>query len=159
MKKFIGVLATIGCVWFVGNELFGTASLFQKAETMPSFITVQTLSQAIVLDSVEKTGLSSRYSYTPEKIHTLIQARSIDIPETNTYLYLYCFESNSAQSPKSSMITLALHKTNAHVFGKGSDRFMQLLPDIEALPSQGRNKDTVQEILDIQPETGTCFEI
>lgn len=158
MKKIVGITAMLMAFWFVGTELMGTASLFQKAKVIPAISTIDSFSQSIVLDSVDKTGLLHRYKYSESQLHKLFSKQKLTIKDTH-YIYFYCFKDGMHQAPKSNMSIFALHKSEPEVFLKGNTFFTKKQKILENLSPEKRTAEVLKEIFEITPEEGTCFEI
>jgi hypothetical protein len=160
MKKIIGIVLGITFVWILGVELIldNTATLMNKAKTMPALTTVDTISKLVVLDSIEKTGLSDRYSYSLEDLQQLFQQNEVTLQD-KSYTYFYCSQKSSPQNPQPSMIAAALHKTDKNVVAKGTNIFLEKIPDIESLENSQRNASMLASVLQINKRQGNCIEI
>ena len=79
MKKLLYIGFGVFLFWLIGSQLIlpqTRTTLTGEAGSLPVLTSAKKISQAIVLDSIKKTGLRNRYSYTPP---TLLVIAKINI--------------------------------------------------------------------------------
>lgn len=161
MKKF-AILVGLGFLgWFLmTNALIGsgTTTLSDKIQSTPALVNLDTLSTLVVLDSLRKTGMLTRYKYTQNEFQELLRDNGVQLKD-QYFDYTYCWEGDVSKHPRSNMIVIASQKNGSLILGKGTPFLEERIPALHTLESFPVSQKKIQEKLDIKSDFGNCIAV
>lgn len=161
MKRLMLFVGTGVLLWVMVTQSLlsdGTTTLTDRALSVPALSNVDTISKLVVLDSMRKTGLLSRYNYSREDLQKVFRQNEFQILDDN-FDYFFCYEGNRERYPQANMIALASQKGGDILLGKGSVFFQERLDDLRSIPESQRTASRLQEGLGIDSQYGDCIKV